>query len=105
MTLQYISSDKSINLTLNYIRTRTLKMYPGVGKTFPLTTQCVIIDNKNGLVVATGTVIKHEREKEDNNDYAVRLATKKAIGVVNHRFIRDQIWDLLNKELKKSKQS
>jgi len=48
MTLQYISSDKSINLTLNYIRTRTLKMYPGVGKTFPLTTQCVIIDNKNG---------------------------------------------------------
>jgi len=23
-------------------------MYPGVGKTFPLTTQCVIIDNKNG---------------------------------------------------------
>lgn len=104
MTLQYISSDKSINLTLNYIRTRTLKIYPGLGKTFPLTTQCVIIDNKNGLVVATGTVIKHEREKGDNYDYAVRLATKKAItNAINTRYIRAEIWNLLDKELKKNK--
>jgi len=95
-TINYETSDKSIKIRLEYLTGHPLRMYY-VGKSYPKTTQCLMY--VNGFLRGTGTVIKHEKDI-DNENLAVRLATKKALPSLNIKFLRGEVWKLVLKETK-----
>ena len=93
----YVSPDNTIKIELVYIVIKVLKIYPGIGKTYPKHTQCLVYINN--ILAGFSTVIKHEFD-EDNQNYAYKLVTKKAMKFINTKFIRKEVWKRVNSELK-----
>lgn len=98
MQILYSTGDSSLNYRLEYITSRPMRIYKGFGKSWPPTTQCVIYEN--GCLISTGTVVKHDSDKEDSK-LARTLATKKAISKVRVKFIRKDLWETFFKENKR----
>jgi len=99
MIIEYTTKDTSLNIKIEYKVARSFKNYPGIGKAWPKETQCLVYIN--GLLRGNGSVIKHEKDL-DNQEYAYKLATKKAINCINLKFIRKEIWEILNNKLIKN---
>ena len=97
LEISYTSQDKSIEVRLVYIVKRRLRFYKGIGKSWPKHTQCLAF--VNGLIVGYGEVIKHENDA-DNPNFAYKEATKKVMGKINIKSIRQELWKILHSVLK-----
>ena len=98
MQIDYITNDGSMRISLQDISKRKLHMYPGVGKSYPRHTQCLVF--VNGLLVGFAEVVKHHKDI-DNMIFATKLVTKKAIVFINLKDVRQILWDKVLCELKK----
>lgn len=98
MEINYKTSDNSIEIKLQYIVKAQYKNYPGIGKCWPITTQCILF--YNGLVLDFASVTKHNFDTH-NPEYAHRLVTKKVLEKINIKFIRKDIWKLIDEFFKK----
>lgn len=95
--IEYSSEDESVKIKLVYIVGRRLHVYPGIGKTWPKHTQCIMY--VNGLVQGFGEVVKHELDK-DNPSYAFKMATTKALEQLLMKDLRKSLWQIVKKEIK-----
>jgi len=96
MEINYISDDKSIQIKLTYIVTHNLEI-SSFGKSWPKHTQCLLF--YNGLLKGFGTVIKHEKDKDDPK-LAIKLCTKKATECINSKWLRKDLWKIVLDNLK-----
>lgn len=95
--IEYSSQDDSMKVKLVYIVGRRLHVYPGIGKTWPKHTQCILY--VNGLVHSFGEVVKHELDN-DNPGYAFKAATTKAFEKLWMKDLRKILWDKVKEEIK-----
>lgn len=82
---------------IEFISTFKFHNYPGVGKCWPKTTQCVI--RKGLLIIGIGTVTKHIIDN-DNPKYARKYSMKKALTNSPLKYwdeLRSIMWDEINK--------
>jgi len=91
INLKYSTQDKSLNYKITFIKTNELHIYY-VGKSYPLTTQCLIFEND--LLIGYGTVVKHDKDM-DNQQIGYIEATKKAIKNIPIKEIRTNIWEIV----------
>ena len=98
MKITYITPDKSIEVKLVYIVKRRLHNYAGFGKTWPKHTQCLCYIN--GLFHSFGEAVKHEKDVDDQK-FAFKIATGKALLKLNAKDIRQELWKKLFAELSK----
>ncbi len=92
MEIYYKTPDNSIRIKLVYSIGRELKQYAGIGKSYPPQTQCLFF--VNGFLRGCGTVVKHEKDK-NNQNFAFKLATKKALADFKCKWIRKEIWKIV----------
>lgn len=101
MQINYSTEDKSINIQLVYIVKNNMRMYRGIGKSWPKQTQCLLF--YNGILKSFGLVTKHIKD-EDNPAFAHKLATKKALeGQLRIKWLRKELWKLVLSELENLK--
>tara|TARA_R110000803_G_scaffold181338_1_gene243726 strand:+ start:572 stop:889 length:318 start_codon:yes stop_codon:yes gene_type:complete len=93
--INYKTEDTSISVNLKYSVAHRMKFYHK-GKCWPKHTQCLI--TINGVIEGFGTVIKHDIDK-DNQSFAYKMATKKALEHFNYREGRKEIWKMVHKQL------
>lgn len=98
MELIYTSGDNTLTVKLVYIVKSQIKYYRGVGKAWPKHTQCLVF--VDGLFHGFGEVVKHDQDI-DNQAFALKLATKKAIVNVDDYYARKALWSKLFNEIKK----
>lgn len=89
----WTSSDKSLQIVLQFVQKRQLKYYY-VGKTYPIHTQCLLW--VNGLLLTFETVIKHDRDEHDPK-FAHKLCAEKALKAIHNKWTRSQVRIELNK--------
>jgi len=100
MEITYTTQDKTIEVKLVYIVKQRLHNYPGIGKSWPKHTQCLAF--VNGLLSSYGEVVKHEKDL-DNQSYAFKEATRKALNKINLKCIREELWKKVLTEIKLGK--
>lgn len=102
MKIAYKSEDGSYNVVLTYFVKRVNKYYPGIGKSSPKVTQCIL--EINGLIKTFATVTKHYLD-EENQEYAYKQVTKKLLTKENIFYfnVREGLWDKLFEELENKK--
>ena len=89
MEITYKTADESVEIKLVYIVKHRLKVYGGIGKSWPKHTQCLLF--MNGLLLGFGEVVKHKEDK-DNQAFAFKEATRRVIDKINIKFMREEIW-------------
>jgi len=97
MEINYSTKDESIQVKLQYLVGQP-KSRNNYGKTWAKTTQCLVF--VNGFLKGFATIVKHDSDK-DNMKYAYAIVTKKALinSGIYFKFIRKEIWKLLEKEI------
>jgi hypothetical protein len=98
MEIIHKSENSSITYELKYIVKPVLRNYGGIGRSYPKCTQCLIF--ANGLLKSSGEVTKHARD-EDNQQYAYREATKKALENIGYKSLRKELWKKVFSEIDK----
>ena len=93
MVYRVIISD--LNYTIEFNTYRRLKIYPGIGKSYPLVTQCVI--REKDYIVGVGEVVLHKNDKEDSIT-ATRSSLKKSITNIESKNIRSIIFNKVIEE-------
>jgi hypothetical protein len=81
---------------IKFVTKQSLKVYPGIGRCFPVTTQCIV--TKNSFIIGLGTVTKHERDKDDLR-YARTYSAKKALNNDTLKYwdeLRGIMWSKIN---------
>ena len=96
MKIEYKSKDNSYHVELEYFNKCVMKKYPGIGKSYPVLTQCIL--KINGVLRGFGEVTKHHQD-EHNLKYACVYATKKIINKVVFKDTRKILWNELFKKL------
>lgn len=92
-TIQYLTEDKSLNIKLVFSRVRPLIHYKHIGKSWPITTQCLLFVNER--LVNCGEAIKHAND-DDNTKLGAMIACKKALQKMNLKFVRKELWQLFH---------
>lgn len=93
----YKASDGSLEIRLQFIVKRRLK-FTHLGKGWPKHTQCLMYSN--GLLDCFETVVKHEKD-EDNQTYAYRLVAEKCLKTIPNKWLRGEVRLMLNEALAK----
>lgn len=91
----YKTKDKSLEIRLQFITGIRLK-YTHLGKGWPKHTQCLMYSN--GILDCFETVVKHERD-EDNQVYAYRLVAEKCLKKISNKWLRGEVRSMLTDTL------
>lgn len=92
----YKSYDGSLEIRLQFIVKNRLKSNH-FGKNWPKHTQCLMYSN--GLLDCFETVVKHEKD-QDNQCFAYRLVAEKCLKTIHNKWLRGEVRHLLNEALK-----
>lgn len=77
--------------SIQFVQAHPYRNYPGFGKSFPKTTQCIV--KRDSIQIGIGEAVKHAQDP-DSLEYACRISMKKAFA----KAFKDPIWKYLRTE-------
>jgi hypothetical protein len=95
--LIYKSQDDSLEFKFQFIVKRNLR-YTHLGKSWPKHTQCLMFCN--GLLNCFETIIKHEKD-EDNQVYAYKLVAEKCITKSYYNSFKHELLSFISDNIEK----